>query len=376
MRFRILTTAALATLAMAASQSASAAIDFSVKSITEPLTLAQIQTAAGQTSTTAIDGVALGPGQDIFVMHRNAAADETFVRINPFTAAASFTKTHTSIATDLGTTWSALPNFPIPVGEFVWDPNAGIQGTLYFADSTAASPDGEYGLIKINVATGTASTVLFGDEIAGWNSHGVLPSGKIVGTLGEDFELFTGNEPQFGLVNPAAPSFDPLFEVDDLKAAVVPPLAPLDECPPETIGVHPTTGQIYVFGHDTLHLFRVDTPETSPTLNWLNIPGWTGVVDLHNLAVDADGNLYGFDEANAEIVVFNGTNTFAVTIADIEAAIGKTFSPALWRGLKVRKVASNQSEVWISDASGNAGVVRILFGNANASVGADWAIYE
>jgi hypothetical protein len=130
-----------------------------------------------------------------------------------------------------------------------------------------------------------------------------------------------------------------------------------------------------VFGHDTYHLFRVDNPETTPTLTWINIPGWTGVVDLHNLAVDADGNLYGFDEANEAIVVYNGTNTFSVTLTSISAAIGKVVEPTLWRGLKARKISATQSEVWLTDGSGNAGVVRLLFGNAAAGVG-DWAIYE
>jgi hypothetical protein len=361
--------------ALAAAASAHAAVDFNQVAITQPLTLADVQSAAGQTSTSAIDGVALGPGQNIFLVHVNSDAHETLVGINPFTQNVFFTKTHTAIKSDLGTTWSAGANFPILVGEFVWAPTLGPGGSLILADNSEANPDGDYSLFRVNVGTGTASPLLFGTEIAGWNSHGVLPTGQIVGTLGEDYNTFTGGEPKFGLVDPNAPAFDTLFDEDDLKNAVIPPLNPSDEVPPETIGVHPVTGQIFVFGHDTLHLFRVDNATTVPTLTWLNIPGWTGVVDLHGLAVDEDGNLYGFDEANEAIVIYNGTSSFSVSIAAIGTAIGSDFEPALWRGLKARKISSTQSEVWLSDGSGNSGVVRIVFGSPAAGVN-DWALYD
>jgi hypothetical protein len=350
-------------------------VNFNQVAISNPLTIADIQAAAGQGTTSQIDGVALGPGQNVFLIHTNNAAQETIVGINPFTKQVSFTKTHSSIASDLNTTWSALANFPILTGEFVYDPNTGPQGTLYLADKTAANPDGETALFRINVATGLASTVLFGTQIAGWNSHGVLPSGKIVGTLGEDYKDFTGDEPKVGIVDPANPSFVELFDEDEFKDAVVPPLAVTEECPPETIGVHPVTGQVYVFGHDTLHLFRIDNPEGTPALNWLNIAGWTGVVDLHGLAVDEDGNVYGFDEAAESIVVWNGTNTFSVDVDDIAAAVPGTFEPALWRGMKARKISATQSEVWLSDKTGGSGLVRLVFGNPAASV-QDWALFE
>jgi hypothetical protein len=342
-------------------------VDFSMTTITESLTVAEIQTALGVTGTSAIDGVALAPADNIFIMHRDNSANETFARLNPVTNAVSFQKSIAQVATDLGAPYT---NNITPVGEFVFDPSAGTSGTLYFADNSTAAPT-EYSLLKINVATGIASEVLRSSNIEGWNSHGVLPSGKIAGVLGEDF---SSGEPSIGHVDPAAgsPSFTTIYTEDDFLG-VTPGAV---ELPIEAVGIDPLNGDAYVFAHDELELFRITNFDSPTTITHLTIPGWNGVVDLHGLAVDEDHNVYGFDEASEAIRIWNGTNTYAVTFADIEAGLGGSdpFSPALWRGMKARKINATQSEVWLSSATADYGVVRIVFGAAPSSV-SNWALY-
>lgn len=259
-----------------------AQINFNTVAIDQPLTVSEIQTAAQATSTASIDGVALGPGNDLFVIHTDAASDETFLQIDPASNVVGLRRTAAEIATDLGAPYTSA--FTL-VGEFVWDRNRSAEGTLYFADNAVAGPPNfdEFALLALDVATGTASEVLRDNSIAAWNSHGVLSDGQIVGTLGEDIEILVpGEEPQTGLVNPAdvTPSWELKFEEDNYKDLIVPP--PAGHLPPETIGVDPRSDVVYVFCHDELEIFRIDAINTAtPTLSRIEIPGWTGVVDLH-----------------------------------------------------------------------------------------------
>jgi hypothetical protein len=162
-----------------------------------------------------------------------------------------------------------------------------------------------------------------------------------------------------------------VYDEDDFKAAVVPPLGPLEECPPEAVGINPANGDTYVFGHDTLHLFRVENIDgPTPTLTWLDIPGWTGVVDLHALDVDSQGNLYGFDEGGEAITVWDGSAVNTITLDDIATDLRgpspPVFGPTLWRGMKARDTSPTTAEVFLSSATGDYGVVRISFGGASA----------
>ncbi len=353
---------------------AGAQVDFSVTSISEPLSASDVQTAAGAASTLNVDGIALGSGDSLFLAHRDGSAAITILEIDAVTKAVTGTpKTAASIATDLGGSYTSSLTL---VGEFVLDAYAGTSGVIYFADNSTTVTD-EYSVLSYDVATGTAAEVIRSGDISGWNSHGILSSGNLVGTLGEEHEVLSGMEPETGVLAVSSPAFTGVYDVDDYKAAVVPALGPSDEAPPETIGVNPVNDDVYVFCHDTFHIFRISDIESAPSLTWLDIPGWTGVVDLHGLAVDEDGNLYGFDEAAEAIVVYNGTTNYSVSMSDIETALGgvQPFGVSLWRGLKVRKINATQSEAWLASGTSDYGVVRIVFGDAPTAV-QDWSVYQ
>lgn len=361
---------ALAALLLAPA-AAMAQIDFSSSSVSEVLTVAEIQAALGVSTTAAIDGIALGSGNTVYIAHRDNAGLETFAAIDYVTKTASWTKTVASIQTDLGAPFNATAGFPILVSEFDVD---AANGYLYFADASRDAND-EYSLLRLDLDSPTraASAVLRSSTIYGINSHGILPNGNVVVDLGEDFAAFASAEPNVGFVDPTAgsPAYTEVYDEDEFKAAVIPPLGVAEECPPETIGINPSNGDTYVFGHDTFHLFRVDDIDgATPTLTWLDIPGWTGVVDLHGLDVDTQGNLYGFDEGGETITVWDGTTVNAITLDDIATDLrGPTppvFGPTLWRGMKARDTGATTAEVFLASSTGDYGVVRISFGGASS----------
>ncbi len=339
-----------------------AQIDFSVVSITEPLTPADLQTALGASSTLAVDGVAKTWADDIFIVHVDGLGKRTFARINPDTKSVTFTMTNVELAAQLGAPYAPL--FTL-VGEFIYDPRA---DRLVFADnSLALPPDFDHSLLAIHIVDGTGTGILRSGDIAGWNSHGVLSTGVVVGTLGEErADLFPGEEPVVGLVAPANPAFVGIFDEDDFKDAI-PGFDPNAELPPETIAVDPRNDDVYVFCHDELQLFRIaDIEGSEPHLEWLEIDGWSGIVDFHAMDVDEAGNLYGYDEGDPGIDVWDGENTFRVSLADVQTALGKaeTFVPTNWRGMKARQINAMQSEVLLASASPDYGVVSIIFGEA------------
>jgi hypothetical protein len=353
-----------------------AQVDFQQVQVTQPVTIAQVQTAAGQSSSNGLGGVALGPGSQVFVIHRNALNEETFLRMNPGTGTADFSITGAAIKSLLGAPFNTLPNFPILAAEFIWDPGRGTAGTLYFVDESVAGPENEFALIGVDVAATTAVAVVTSSSISGMNSFGVLPSGRIVVALGDDHEVLTGGEPTIGLIDPdeAPPEYHAVFEsVDFANAAGLPPTT---EMPPDAVGVNPATGRVWAFIHDELLLFRSDNFDSSPSLNWVSIAGWDGVVDLHGVAVDADDNVYGYDEAAEALIVYDGSSTHTLTFDDIRIALGGTqpFTPVLWRGMKARKINATQSEVWLASSTADYGLVRVVFGSAPASV-RDWTLY-
>ena len=384
--------AALAASLVLAS-TAQAQVNFNtVVSITQELTVAEVETALSAASTFRIDGVALGPAGTIFIVHASTTGAKTIARFDATAATptALYSKSTAQLKADLGGVYASEATFPILVSELVWDPSTGTNGTLYFADESTVTT-GEYAVLRLNLDTNVASEVRRNNDIAGWNSFGVLASGNLVGALGEEHEVLTGGEPQVGSLNVTSGVYTEVADVDDFIAKAVPALGPTDELPPETIAVNPANNDVYVFGHDNFRIFRVTNFE-SVTFNpatdiaQLNIPEWNGgdlnpgFVDLHGLAVDEDGNVYGFDEGNEAIVIWNGTDTFDIPLDDITTAIGGTvgvsdFEPTLWRGLKARKVNATQSEVWLSSGTDDYGVVRIILGNGPLSV-ANWQMFQ
>lgn len=377
----------LAASALLLPAGAAAQVDFSAVSISEVLTLAEIQAAVGASSTDSLDGVSLGPAGQIGVIHLDDLAQPTLALIDPATKAATFSTGPAAIAADLGAPYTA--NFTL-VGEFVFAPMAGASGVLYWADnSTATFPGFAYSLLATDIATGTTTEVLRSTEIAGWNSHGVLPSGVIVGALGEDREDLVGEEPAVGLVDPsdATPGFALVYDMDEFIDAFPGALPPGAELPPETVAVDPNTGVAYFFCHDEFELFRVVdieadaalAPASRPGPEWLDIPGWSGIVDFHAMSVDGLGNLWGFDEAAETITVWSPTTgnvEATIGIDDISAALGGgPMLPVLWRGMKARSLSATEVEVLLADSTGAYGVVRLVFGTPAASV-ADWAVID
>jgi hypothetical protein len=339
-----------------------AQIDFTAVAISEPLTPADLQTALGAPSTLVVDGVATTWGDEIFVVHVDGVGVRRFARINPETKVVSFVMSSAELAVDLGPPYT--PAFT-QIGEFVYDPQ---RDRLLFADnSQALPPNFDYSLLAIDVASEEAFEILRSGDIAGWNSHGVLSSGVVVGTLGEErADFFPGEEPVVGLVDPTNPVFVPVADEDEFKAAI-PGLDPLAELPPETIAVDPRNDAVYVFCHDELELFRITGIEgAEPQLEWLDISGWSGVVDFHAMDVDEAGNLYGYDEANPGIEIWDGENTFRLSLSEIQTALGKEqpFVPTNWRGMKARQFSATQTEVLLASASSAYGVVRVVFGEA------------
>lgn len=345
---------------------AHAAVDFNTKTITHAMTTAEIQTALGVGTTFSIDGVAVAPDGDVYIMHRDASANETFARLNLATKTATWQKSIASVASDLGAPYTSNIT---PVGEFVFDPNAGASGSLYFADNSTANPD-QYSVIRIDIATSVASEVIRSGDIEGWNSHGFTPTGKIVGVLGEDH--LAG--PRIGVVDPAtaAPrAFTTLYTEDDFKDV----LPEAQALPVEAIGIHPVSGDAYIFAHDELELFKISNIDNPTTITHLEVSGWNGVVDLHGLTVDAGDNLFGFDEFAESIRIFDGTTPYELLLDDVKTALGGTgeFAPSFWRGIKARQISSTQSELYMASQTNEYGLIRVVFG-ANAGVN-DWALY-
>lgn len=347
------------------------------------LTVAEIETALGVASTFRIDGIAVGPEisghPTIFLVHQDTLALETFAQIDLTTKSAVWTKTVAALKTDLGGDYASEPTFPILVGELAFDAGTGASGTLYFADNSVGD---EFAVIAVDIATGTASEVLAGEDVEGWNSHGVLSDGIVVGALaGHEHKQVHSEEPRVGYLDPAdvAPAFAEVFDMDDFIAAslIVPPPA---ELPPEAIAVNPANDDVYVFCHDGLEIFRIeDIAGASPTLTPLDIAGWTGIVDLHGIASDADGNLFGFDEGTPDIEIYDATEDEAlppIALSTIASEIGiPAFEVTLWRGIKAQTTGASTMRLLLASADDAAGVVAIDFGTAPSSV-VDWSAYQ
>lgn len=369
---------------------ATAQAQYTVGTITEALTVAEIETALTNasvsfTGTVNVEGIAFGDGNTVYIIHNDTTGNLTLAHIDLGTKAAVWTKTEAAIVSDLGLTGNLAL-----VGELVYDTDV---DRLYLASSIGwVNPGDPYTLFQVStVAPYTASVILRDASIQGWNSHDVMPTGEIIGTLGEEYELITGNEPVVGVVDPSAgtPAFAPLFDADDFKAVVVPPLAPGEHLPPETIGVNPNNGTIYVFGHDNFELFGI--PGLSALApEQLSVVGWTDAatalvdrVDLHGISVDTNNNVWGFDEAAASIVVWDGDDstlnvTGDILFSDIATAIGgatpPVFEATTWRGFKARATGATSHEVVIASATADYGVVLVEV-TSGTSV-ADWTKFE
>ncbi len=324
------------------------------------------------TDTQNLDGVTLGLAPEVFAIHRTPLADLSFIRFDPdyFDSTFQLITTKADIETDLAKTI-------LIEGGFSSDPGG---TTLYLAENLDA-PD--VSLFGIDLQTGDASIILQATDLDGLQDHDTLLSREIVIARG-------GN---FGFVDPDAdsPTYIELFVEQDFLNA----FGSGTEAEVESVATHPLSGVCYIFAHEILELFRVDNIfAASPTLEHIS-PGW-GDVDLHDMTVDEDGNLYGWDEGNGDIVIWNGVNTFRHPIAeffeaieggdhdhergyrpkgdhDHEEAVGATN----WRGIAARKINQSQAELWLADATDEHGLVHIVFGIAPGVLRAlDWKHYN
>ncbi|MEQ8819394.1 MAG: hypothetical protein RLY93_04060 [Sumerlaeia bacterium] len=382
---------ALAVCACCAAASKSEA-QFSVASTGESLTVAEIETAldnAGVTvSSTALDGVALGPGNTVFIIHNDSGA-LTVAHIDLTSKAANWVKTEAQILTDL----SLSGNLTL-VGEFVYDSTN--DRLVLASDINAVAPGDPWTVFEIDASASpyTAATLVSSPGIQGWNSHDVTSTGVIVGALGEEFEVLTGGEPKTVFIDetttPGSPAAVDLFDVDDFKAATAAGAGDeiTGELPPETVGIDPSDDTIYIFGHDNFELLAIEglsatDPIDPEVLGWDDAltPGGSRV-DLHGLEVDGNGTVYGFDEAAAQIVLWDGADvptdvTGAIAFADIATDLGNALGaaePVLWRGMKARALTATQSELFIATAASDFGLIRVVIDAGGASVG-NWERY-
>lgn len=364
---------------------ASAQVDFTEFAISEALTTAQIEAAVGASDTTAIDGITLTSDPDeVIIAHLDGGNEYTFASISLSTGTANWTITEAAIVADLNASITGDDPFSqlILEAEFLYD-----NGVVYFADSSVdilGTPPFRFSVNALDVTVNppVASNVLLSADIEDWHTHGLLSDGTVVATLGEDF---SGGEPSVGYLDTSAnpPVYVEVFDEDDFIAAGNTFFGPgtFDELPPEAVAIDPRNDNVYVFCHDGLQLFRViDITGGSPTLEVVDITAWNQAVDLHGMALDEQGNVYAFDEEAPEFVrVWDRTDTFEWTLAEIAEAINGTGAPqfgiSTWRGIKARTISATQSEVFLASASADYGVVRIVFGEEPTSV-LGWEMFE
>lgn len=356
----------------------------------ELLTLSQIEAGVGAANTDSIEGVALGAGSTIYLVH-NDAGTLTVAAFDSSTGNVIWTVSEADIATEIGFPGQNLTL----VGEMVYDPT---NDRLVMATDIGVTAAGDpWTVFEIDTVTAgnPASAILSSADIQGWNSHDILSDGSIVGVLGEEYEVLTGNEPKSGYIDESgAPVFVDLFDVDDFKAATA--AGPGDEItgelPPETVGVDLADDTIYVFGHDNFELlsitgFTISNPSAASIIddeinNWddAGTPG-SSRIDLHGIDVDGNGNVFGFDEAVEQIVIWDGNDiaddqTGAVTFDELATALGGgALEVTVWRGMKARDINSTTSEVLLAASNGNYGIVRVVVNTGNLTNVDEWMMY-
>lgn len=342
---------------------AAAQVDFSVTSVTQVSTPAQLRAGAGVGTTAFVNGVAAQPSPtgDVYAIHVDSAQQEAFLRVNPATGAATKITDVPAMASQLGGDYMPIMTL---VGGFAY---SAANNKLFFAENYNGDLD-EVSVISIDATSGNATLVTRSTAIDGLNDFGALPDGNLAGVLGED------GPREVGIINTTSGAWTPKINEDDLIAA-----APgSGELPPESIGVSAGTGEAYVFCHDDLELFQVpDLTSATPALNRLTQPE-LGDVDLHDVVMDETGNMFGFDEGGEQIVVLRKADgvVFSISFDDIHTALGGSgsFSPSLWRGLAARSVDGSQVDLFMSSFTSDYGIVRVRFGTAGSSI-SDWNVY-
>lgn len=338
-----------------------AQVDFSQRSIIEASSEAQLRAAAGTADTLHINGVAVQPGPegDLFAIHVDSTNSESFLRVDADTGTATKLTDQATVINQLGSPYSGAITL---VGGFAYSSAA---DALYFAENFTEVNFGDVSIIKLDANTGAASLTTRTTELEGLNDHSVLPNGDILVTLPEAGSI--------GTVGPGDGVYTELLTEADLLAQSPGSTA----LPPESIVANQVGGETFIFSHDDLDLFKVpDITSDPPTVIRLTQPELASV-DLHDLAVDEAGNLYGYDAASNLITIVSAANDEVVSLplTEIGTALGGgAFAPTFWRGLAARQVNATQSDLFLASSTSSYGIVQVRFGTAPASVNA-WNLY-
>lgn len=376
---------ALALLAIAPlAVNASGDIDFGHYHV-ENIPAATIESAISATSTAGLDGIALGPGEALYVLHADENEAKTLFQLDPSNDPATITvlATDSELKADLSFIGTIIVE-----GGFTSSPDGEI---LYFFVSDSDDLEADIHLVAFDPsATGAKATVLVsGNDVEGIKDAAVLPDGTLVLVRGHD---------GVGLIDPSASS--PAFElkvsdqdfVDDLINNHGFPSG-TDEAEAESIAIHPVSGEVFVFLHEVTELYEIIGIDTAtPTLQRQVVAEWQGLpshVDMHGMVMDAEGVLYGFDEGNEAIVVWDGTAGYLIELEDIhdELEHGHShdkilhgdhehgdFEPIEYRGLAVRRDSHGHPMLFLAMNNDEDGVVIVEFDEEHTSV-SDWMRY-
>lgn len=358
------------------------AIDFGHYHV-ENIPAGVIEAAISATGTVGLNGIALGPGETLYVLHADESEAKTLFQLDPTADPATITvlATDSELKTDLGFSGTIIVE-----GGFTSSPDGEI---LYFFVSDSDDLEAELHLVAFDSdAIGAKATIIAsGEDVEGVEDVAVLPNGKLVLARGHD---------GVGIIDPAdtTPSFELKVSdqdfVDDLVNNHGFP-GSTDEAEAESIAVDPVTGQVLVFLHEVTELYEIiDIDMATPSLQRIVVSEWQGLgapVDMHGMVMDGEGVLYGFDEGNEAIVVWDGSVGHVVALDDIhdELAHGHDkvlhgdhgdFGPTEYRGLAVRRDGEGDPVLFMAMNNDEDGVVMVEFGDdhGHTSVG-DWMHY-
>lgn len=347
-----------------------------------------IEAAIGVSSTNGLDGIALGPGDTLYVLHADESENKTLFLLDPTTDPATITvlATDADLKTDLGVTGTLIIE-----GGFTSSPDGEI---LYFFYSDSDDLNAEINLVAFDHAAVSpdpkAVVIYSGEDIEEVKDAATLANGNIVMALDDDgvglLDLST-DPPTFSIRVTDADFVNDLINNHGFPGAT-------DEGEAESIAVHPN-GDVYVFLHEVEELYRITDIEGTPGLTRVVVPEWvpgdpdslvTNAVDMHGMVFDSEGNLYGFDEGNEAIVIWDGDHGYVILLDDIHDELGHDhdkngdhehgdFEPAEYRGLAVRINAEGHPVLYMAMNNDDDGVVMVEFGDDHTSV-SDWQLFN
>lgn len=347
--------------ALLAAGPAFAQVDFSVYTISLAVEQADLDSASGLSGSNPW-AMAFHPNGDLIIFNDPAGNPGGLMRINPDTKVGSLIRSEADIIADFSGTQTDIDNDYLVVAD---------ANTIYFNEHDGGNPANQ--VIKVDISgTPVASRVV---QEEGNNGMALLPSGNLALSL---IQNFGGAGNNVGVVDVTAMTYTTKVTQADIiavtggAAANVPLLA-----------WNPATSAVLVWdeaafgGSDSL--LSIANLEGTPVITEVTPSNWDNG-GLSSMTVDADGNIYAFNEFDADagevgINVWNGTTMAVVPRADITAAAGPgNFDTNAPGGIAVRRPNSTQAELFLADTFGSSGIVKITFGNPPTEV-RDWSLY-